>query len=162
MYLIAGVWGVGQLGKDRLAQIPGDAADLGAGLLCAEGGDRREQTHPLDAAAVFDAQRVIELFSQHLIAAADAKDRRSLRSQLEDGSLQTALAHPQQVLHGIFGAGQHHHVRLFEFGCTFDIAHRYPVHTFQTVQVGEIGDARQANDRDVQHGRCGAAGEAFV
>ena len=110
---------------------------------------------------MFDAQRVIELFSQHLIAAADAKDRRSLRCQFEDGSLQTTLAHPQQVLHGVFGAGQHHHVRLFEFGCTFDIAHRYPIHTFQTVQVGEIGDARQANNRDVQHGRCGAAGEAL-
>ena len=150
---------MGKLRQRGGGKVAGAAADLCAGFLGAEGGDQRQQPQTLECSAVLDAQRVAQLLPQHLIAAADAKDRRSLRSQFEDGHLQPALTQPEQVLHRVFGAWQDHQVGRAQLADSFDVAHRHALDALQAVKVGEIGDSRQAHHCDVDGGGLVLAGK---
>ena len=72
--------------------------------------------------------------------------------------LKATLPEPQQVRHGVFGAGQDHQVRLPEFARLAYIADGHPLHRLQGPEVGEVRKPGQADDGDIDElGR--AAGE---
>ena len=95
------------------------------------------------------ALRVAERCPQHLEPSADAQHRRAARSQLQDRRLQPAPAQPEKVVHRVFRAGQDHHVRSFQLPQRADEAHPQRGVVLQRGEIGEIGNAGQADDRDI-------------
>ena len=97
---------------------------------------------------------VSDLLAQHLIAAADAQDGCAPGRQLLNGRFQSLLPQPQQVLHGTFGAGENHEIRLAQFSCRLNIADAQSRVMLQGGKIREVGNAGQANHHDVDGLGC--------
>ena len=87
------------------------SGDPRARLLPGKLSDSRQKAEASHAAALLRAVGVMEFFSQHLEAAAHAKDHSSPVMRLEDRGLHAALSQPSEVPHRVLGAGQDDQIR---------------------------------------------------
>ena len=121
-------------------------------LFGVEHGVRGQKRQPAQGAggAAFFAVRIGKGVPQHLVAAAHTQHRGALRGQLEHRRFQPALTQPQQVVYGVFGAGQDHHIRRAQLAGALHIAHPQQRVLFQRHEVGEVGNVRQAQNGRIQ------------
>ena len=115
-----------------------------SGKYCVHG----KKTHAPNCPAGLYAERIGKRLSQHLESAAYAKDDGSLRRLLQNGGLQAVLPHPEQIFHGIFGAGKKNHIRMLQVVYMLYIPQRNTRHFLKWVEIGEIG-----NPGNTDHGQ---------
>ena len=113
------------------------------------GGQQLQPAQGLRAAA-FGPGGIIQHAAQHLVAAAYAQNRRAAPGQLLHGGFQPALAQPQQIIHGIFGAGQNDEVGHAQFPRGLHIAHAQQGVLLQRHKIGKVGDVRQPHNGNIQ------------
>ena len=133
----------------------------GSGLSFLKHRIHRQKTHAFDLPSGFHMFRVGESFSQHLIAAANAKDDLSLRSFFQHSSFQAILPHPQQVFHSVLGSRQDDHIRIFQFLYMAHISKRYSRDHFQSIKICEIGDPWHPDHGNVDEAYFLISGKPF-
>ena len=149
-------------GSPRMDLVPGQRCSRKRGCrrgsdLCAVffgsknrvGGQQCQTAQGLRLSA-FAAQGVIQRASQHLVAAADAQNRRAALCQLLHRRFQPALPQPQKIRHRVFGAGQNDKVGAAQLPHILHIAHAQQRVLFQRHKIGKIGNMRQAHHCRIQ------------
>ena len=100
-----------------------------------------------------DPLGIVDHLSQHLVAAANAQQVPPGRDVAPQGVAPTGLMQPFEVAAGVLGAGQNHGLDARKGLALFKIDQVQAVDGRQRIEVGEIGDMRQPDNR---HGRPGA------
>jgi hypothetical protein len=118
---------------------------------------RREHRVDVEASEPGDVaparlDRVPDRASEELVAAADPEDERV--GSFEDGALHTSAAEPVEVGDGGLRAGKDHQVGPAECGGSLDKAHVYAGLDGERVEIGEVREAGEAHDRDVESVRA--------
>jgi hypothetical protein len=155
--------------EERLAAVGGDdtVMDLVAGHRLAERGARRaaqrlaplepdrrrQQTQPWHGPGTA-FHLIVNAACEHLVAAADAEQRAVPPGSLGQGPGDAAFPHPGQVADRGPAAGHDDQVRAVELAGSGDQVHGDARLGRQRVDVGDVGHAGQADDRDPQRVRA--------
>jgi hypothetical protein len=78
---------------------------------------------------------------------------------LQNRRLHAALPQPQQVAHGVLGARKDNQIRPSQGRRGVYIPQGHRLHPLQGVEVGKVGNAGQADHRNVDEPHLAAAGE---
>ena len=97
----------------------------------------RQQSHSSHAAPIFHLMRIFYYLSHHLIAAADPNNP-ALLLQPADGSFQSALPQPFQIIHRIFRSRKENDIRFSKFFFFCNITHGYVGIQFQGGKICKI------------------------
>jgi len=100
-------------------------------------------------AAVLTAVRIQQTLSQHLIAAADAKNAAALQGGFLYARFQAVLSYPQQIRHGIFAAGQEQNIRFSQLLRRIYIPDGNALAALQHAEIRKIGDMRETDNRRI-------------
>ena len=127
---------------------------LNRGLCCAEHSLDRKQADAAQTAAALGIFGVGHRPPHHLIAAADAENRRSCRVRLEQRRLHASLAQPAEIRDRGLGAGQDDEVRALQLRRTVRIADTNARNTRKCGKIGKIGQPRQLDHRNIHERKC--------
>ena len=133
---------------------PDAPADAGASFFRGKNSVRREKAKAVHAGAAFsglDAPGVGDAKAEHLETAADPEDHAARPPQPVNGSRHAGLLQPQKVLDRVLGARQDDHVRISEGARPRNIAQVRLRDPRKDIEIGEIGQVREPDDRDL-HG----------
>ncbi len=90
---------------------------------------------------------VVNPLPQHLIAAANADDRRFLPQCLLYASFHAALPQPLHIFHGVFTARQENQIVCRQVLSILYVGNTGIFFSIQTVKIGKVGNFRQLNRR---------------
>ncbi len=93
--------------------------------------------------------RVRDRLAEHLVAAADADERRAGLDARVDGPLESGLAQEEQVLRRVFRAGQDDEVGAAEFRRTAHVGDFDIGLVGERIEIREVRELRQLDDGDV-------------
>ena len=104
---------------------------------------------------------VVQLSTQHLISSAHADDHAALARVADDGGIQAAVAQVNQILDGVFRAGEDNQVGIFDLLRGLGIAHLHAGLKRQGLEIREVGDVLQLHHGNVQIPLTHHAAETF-
>ena len=126
-----------------------DTGSSGTRLALSENRAAREKTEPGQTPLPFNPRWIVQLLTKHLKTAADPENRNALRGKSKDLLLQTGIAKPEKVTHGVFRAGENQQIGDAQLSRAIDKAKAEGWVVTERGKISEVGDMRQADDGNV-------------